>query len=435
MSRDQHPSLDIRGSTSSLLAGKRIVHCIAGSVAAIRAPEIARLLLRHGADVIPVMSGAATRIIHPDIMHWATGNRAVTELTGALEHVALAGNVAHKADLMLLAPATANTLGKIAAGIDDTPVTTVITTGLGEHIPLVVVPAMHLSMYNQPFVQENIKRLRDHGITVLLPEISEGKAKIPETAEIVDAVIGMIGSSRSLAGRKVLVTLGRTVEYLDPIRVITNNSSGKMGAAMAEAAAISGACVTIIAGKHQASLPRASRIIETGTSAQMHDAVMAELAAEKYDMVIAAAAVGDFMPVKKASGKISTKENETISVQLVPTPKIIDRIRDKAPDVFLVAFRAISGLTKEKRREDAADRMSRARADLIVVNDTSVPGAGFETDTNKVEVVCKGGELFDLPMGSKKSVAVRVMNIIAEQYMFVKEKGAAAGKAPRDLRA
>ncbi|MBN1525408.1 MAG: bifunctional phosphopantothenoylcysteine decarboxylase/phosphopantothenate--cysteine ligase CoaBC [Spirochaetales bacterium] len=415
MAENIHPSFDIQGSDSTLLAGKRIILCIAGSVAAIRSPDIARKLLRHGADVFPVMSDAATRIIHPDIMHWATGHKAVTQLTGEIEHVARAGNVRDTADLMLLAPATANTIGKIAAGIDDTPVTTFITTGLGEGIPLVIVPAMHLSMYNHPIVQENIEKLKKIGITVLMPEMSEGKAKIAPTDAIIDTITGILGGERKLSGKKVLITLGRTVEYIDPIRVITNNSTGKMGASLAAAAAYQGAEVTIIAGKHSVPLPGSARVVSVNTADEMMNAAVAECSRIAFDVVIAAAAVGDFKPKTVSAEKISTHINKSISLDLVPTPKILDIIKDHNPKTFLVAFRAVAGLSKKARTADAQERMKKARADCIVVNDTAVQGAGFETDTNEVEIITAGGEVFFLPQESKKTIAVKILDIIAAQ--------------------
>jgi len=184
-----HPSLDITGSLGTDLTGRTIVLAICGSVAAVRAPELARLLMRHGATVIPVMSREATELITAKIMHWSTGNEPVTELTGATEHVALVGNVSGRADLLLVAPATANTIGKIAAGIDDGPVTTVATTAIGEGVPVVVVPAMHEPMYRHPIVLRNLETLREIGITVVMPRVEEGKAKIATSEEVVLRVV------------------------------------------------------------------------------------------------------------------------------------------------------------------------------------------------------------------------------------------------------
>ncbi|MCF7949641.1 MAG: hypothetical protein K9M94_13720, partial [Spirochaetia bacterium] len=190
----KHPSKDILGSLSTALRGKKVALGITGSVAAVRSSEIARLLMRYGVEVFPVMSPEAARIIHPNLMEWATGNPVVTSLSGSIEHVALAGNVANRVDAVLIAPSTANTIGKIAAGIDDTPVTTLATTAIGQGIPMLIVPAMHEPMYYHPAVRRNIETLKSDGIHVLIPNVSEGKAKIPDTEEIVFHTIDLLRS-------------------------------------------------------------------------------------------------------------------------------------------------------------------------------------------------------------------------------------------------
>ncbi|MBR4158673.1 MAG: bifunctional phosphopantothenoylcysteine decarboxylase/phosphopantothenate--cysteine ligase CoaBC, partial [Spirochaetia bacterium] len=267
-----HPSFDIIGTAGSELAGKRIVLCITGSVACVRSSEVARLLMRHGAAVYPVMTESACKLIGPDLIEWACGYKPVTTLTGAVEHVALAGNVSDKADLILVCPSTANTIGKIAGGIDDTPVTTVVTTALGERIPVMVVPAMHEPMYRHPFVLENIQKLKKAGITVMMPRVEEGKAKIPENADIYQTVCSVLADKAKLNGKKILITAGRTVEYIDPVRVITNNSSGKMGFALAQAASDMGAEVTVVYGKGTVEPDSRFNVIRVNTADDMKEA-------------------------------------------------------------------------------------------------------------------------------------------------------------------
>ncbi len=412
---DKHPSLDIKGSISSSLKGRKIILCISGSVAAVRSSDIARLLMRHGADVYPVMSRAACGIIHPDLMHWATGHRVVTEITGDIEHVALAGNVEGKADLLLVAPATANTIGKIAGGIDDTPVTTFVTTALGEGIPLAIVPAMHEPMYRHPFVTENIRKLENNGIKVLMPLIEEGKAKIPDNSFIVDTVISMLTPERKpLSGKKVLVTAGRTVEYIDPVRVITNNSSGKMGVALADAAVKAGAEVTLVAGKITVQPGKGVRVVAGETAGKMYEAVHRELSQYKYDIFASAAAVGDWEACEVNSEKISTHGRKTLTVNLKPTIKIIDSIKGQYPDIFLLAFRALHDMPEKELLEDAEWRMNKASADMIAVNDVSMKGAGFETDTNEMIVLSKNGDNIKIPMAKKTVVAEKIINIVSK---------------------
>ncbi|MBN1699552.1 MAG: bifunctional phosphopantothenoylcysteine decarboxylase/phosphopantothenate--cysteine ligase CoaBC [Spirochaetales bacterium] len=407
-----HPSKDITGSIEESGKGKKIVLCITGSVAAVRSPDIARGLMRRGYEVYPVMTAAGCRIIHPDLMHWATGNPAVTELTGALEHVRLAGNVAGKADLILIAPSTANTIGKISSGIDDTPVTTVATTAIGEGIPLVIVPAMHESMYNHPILRENILRLRQMGIDVLDPLVEEGKAKIPDTDAIIQHVITRFSSAGRLESLRVLITAGATIEYIDPVRIITNRSSGKMGMALAAASHLAGADVTVVYGRGTAPLPYGVRVVRVETAAQMQEEVSRRLESKGVDIVIAAAAVGDWTVKKSSDTKIATSGRKTLSLDLVPTPKIIDGIRKKSPEVFLVCFRAVTGLEDEQIIADAFVRLQKADADLIVANDVARKGSGFEGDTNEVFIVDHKRNVLHVGPSSKTEVAVKIIEAI-----------------------
>ena len=232
----EHTSKEIIGTRGSELNGRKIVLCMTGSVAAIKSPEIARELMRHGAEVYTVMSEMAQKIVHPYMMEWSTGNPVVTKLTGETEHVTLGGEHPDRADLILVAPSTANTIGKAAAAIDDTPVTTLLTTAIGAGIPIIIAPAMHASMYRHPIVMENVEKLRSIGVEVLMPRFEEEKAKIPNTVEIVEAVISKLTKSKDYKGLRVLVTAGPTREYLDGFRFITNPSSGKMGGAVAREA-------------------------------------------------------------------------------------------------------------------------------------------------------------------------------------------------------
>jgi len=196
---EKHPSKDIMETRGTILRGKTISLCLTGSVAVISAPIIARELMRLGAEVIAVMTKAATELVNPALMHWATGNPVITHLSGAVEHIYLAGErprAVGRADLIMVCPATANTISKIANGIDDTPVTTVVTTAFGTSIPIVIVPAMHASMYKHPILNENIKKLKKYGVDIIDPRLSEGKAKIAKIDDIIDRVIDLVISKR-----------------------------------------------------------------------------------------------------------------------------------------------------------------------------------------------------------------------------------------------
>lgn len=241
----KHPSLDIVGTYGTELAGKRIVLCVAGSVAVYKAIELARLLMRHGADVVCVTSEAATKLVKPDYFKWATGNDVITKLTGNLEHIDVADY--GRSDMIIVYPGTANTLGKLANGIDDTPVSTVLTVGFGSGIPIVMALAMHESMYYNKAVKKNIDFLKDK-VDFVSPVMIEGKAKAAEPEDVLEFVLKKFGFSSKLHGKKILMTAGPTVEYIDPVRVISNLSSGKTGVLLASELVSAGAKVTLVYG-------------------------------------------------------------------------------------------------------------------------------------------------------------------------------------------
>ncbi len=369
----------IHATKSGKLLGKKIVLAIPGSIAAVECVKLARELIRHGAEVYAVMSESAQKIIHPYAMEFATGNPVVTEITGFIEHVELAGEHENKADLILVCPATANTISKIACGIDDTPVTTVVTTAFA-HTPIMIAPAMHSSMYKHPIVKENMEKLRKLGVEFIGPKFEEGKAKVAGIDEIVYHVIKKL-HKKDLKDKRVLVTAGATREYIDPIRFITNRSSGKMGVALAEEAEFRGAEVTLVRTK--GSVPSfVENQIEVETVEEMLHAIENELMNRRYDVVILAAAVSDFKPKEKADRKI--KSTQTLTLELVPTPKIIQRIKEIRPDIFLVGFKAEYGVDEEELIARARKQIEKAGSDIVIANKGEV---AFGSEENEVYLV------------------------------------------------
>ena len=407
-----HPSKRIVGTEGIKLKGKRIVLCVTGSVAAVQSPEIARALMRHGADVFAVMSPMSGKIIHPYLMEWATGNEVVTELTGKIEHVSLVGDHSLRADLVLVAPATANTISKIACGIDDTTVTSVVSTAFGSNCPIIIVPAMHESMYNHPIVTKNIKELKALGVEFVGPRIEEGKAKIAESKEILDAVIRKLATRQDFSRLRVLITTGATLEYIDPVRVITNRSSGKMGVAMAEEALSRGAEVTLVYGSGTEAPPSRARLLTVETTEQMRDAVVSELKSKDYDVVVAVAAAADWTPEKPFSHKVSSHDLHSLDLKLKPTTKIIDSVKKVSPRTFLVAFRAEYKLPDKALIESAYKRLLKAKADLIVVNDVGRKGSGFGTDTNEVFIIDEKKKTVHVQLAKKREVAGKILDVI-----------------------
>jgi phosphopantothenoylcysteine decarboxylase/phosphopantothenate--cysteine ligase len=411
---DTHPSNDIKGTFSNELKDKKIVLCITGSVGAIRCPEIARQLMRNGAELFTVMSQMSQKILHPYLMEWATGNPVITELTGKIEHIVLAGQHMNKVDLVLIAPSTANTISKIICGIDDTPVTSVVSTAFGSEIPIMVVPAMHESMYNHPILTENINKLKDLGVEFVGPRIDEDKAKIANTEEIVETVIRKL-ATKDMAGIRVLVTAGPTLEYIDPVRVITNKSSGKMGAAITVEALRRGAEVTLVYGPGNANLPREANVIQVETTKEMHDAVISELKQKRIDILIATAAVADWALKKQYKHKVSTRITPELVVKLKPTPKIIDDVKKISPKTFLVAFRAEYKLSDEDLIQSAYERLKTTKADLIAANDVGREGVGFRVDTNELFIIDGNKKVIHVPLTTKQKAAKKVLDVITEK--------------------
>ena len=378
----KHPSFDIVSSDGTELAGKKIVLCISGSVAAYKAIELARLFMRHGSNVICVASKAATDLIKPSYFKWATGNEVITKLTGDLEHIKVADY--KQSDLIVVYPCTANTLGKLANGIDDTPISTVLSVGLGSKIPIVIVLAMHEAMYENPAVTKNIEFLKKK-VDFIAPSFVEGKAKAAEPEEILDFVRKKFGSSPILRGKKVLITAGPTIEYIDPVRVITNQSTGKTGVLLASELVSAGAKVTFIYGPGTEAPPKGAKIIKVETSKEMLDAVRKEMK-QKFDIVILAAAVSDYTLEKPSKTKIKSDLDKTV-LKLRRVPKIINEIRKIQKDVFLVGFKAETNLSKEKLISVARRKLKESNADFIVANDIGLKKYRENPDYNNIIIV------------------------------------------------
>ena len=362
--KKDHPSLDIVSSHGVELTGKRIVLCVAGSVAAYKAIELARLLMRHGADVKCVTSNAVTKLIRPEYFKWATGNDVISKLTGELEHIRLADY--NQSDLIVVYPATANTLGKLANGIDDTPVSTVLTVGFGSKIPILMCLAMHVSMYENSAVKKNIKFLKNK-IQFLVPKMIEGKAKSPEPEDVLENILKKFGSSSLLKNKKILMTAGPTIEQIDPIRAITNQSSGKTGVSLALELISAGAKVTFVYGPGREKPPKGAKIINVLSSKEMHATVKSELK-KKFDIVIMAAAIADYVPTVQSKKKIKSSKS-IMSIRLKKAPKIIDEIKKYQKNVFLVGFKAETNLTKSQLIKSAEKKLRDSSADMIIAND------------------------------------------------------------------
>ena len=424
---------DIYCALSTDLLGKKIVLCITGSVAAYRAIDLTRLLIRHGAEVFPVMSESSAisnRLITKDIMQWASGNNVVTKLTANLEHIFLADY--NMSDLVLVYPCTANTIGKIANGIDDTPVTSVLAVALGSKTPIMIAPAMHKSMYFNTFINANIQSLKKNGVQIIDPLISENKAKLAEPEEVFRAILERFNKNggsapdvvyiednkdESLSGRNILVTAGSTVEFIDPIRVISNLSSGKMGNAIAQEAHRKGANVTLVYGHgsfEPRELPRMN-IIKVSTNEEMYSAIMSELGTKTYDAAFMSAAIADFKPTTSLPKKMNTRKTDPLTLRLSPTRKIVNEVKNasKNPRIFLVAFKADYNRTNKEMARYALKKMSECSCDLVVANDVGRKGCEPGSETNEVIVVDKEKNIMNFPLQKKKFIARKLLDIMA----------------------
>ena len=378
----KHPSLDIVSSDGTELAGKKIVLCISGSVAAYKSIELARLFMRHGADVICVASNAATSLIKPSYFKWATGNEVITKITGDLEHIKVADY--NQSDLIVVYPCTANTLGKLANGIDDTPISTVLSVGFGSKTPIVIALAMHEAMYENASVRKNMEFLEGK-VEFIGPNMVENKAKASEPEEVLDHVLKKFGSSSKLRGKKVLITAGPTIEYIDPVRVITNQSTGKTGVLLASELVSAGAKVTLIYGYGKESPPKGVNLVRVETSKEMFDVVKKEMK-QKFDIVILAAAVSDYTLETSSKTKIKSVHDKIV-IRLKRVPKIIDEIKKIQKDAFLVGFKAETNLTRKELVGIARKKLRESCADLIIANDIGSKKYKKNTDYNNVIII------------------------------------------------
>jgi len=397
-----HPAEEIRGVKSAFLKDKRIVLAVTGSIAAVETIRLARELIRHGASVIPVMTPAATRIIHPDALWFGTGKQPIVELTGETEHVSFCGRVKDPVDLLLIAPSTANTISKIALGIDDTSVTTFATTAIGSKRPIIIVPAMHLSMYDHDIVQENVRRLKKQGIEFIDPFFKDNKAKLASNEEIVARVIKRIGPNQ-LHDKKVLIIGGSTEEAIDDVRCLTNKSSGKTAVSLAKHAFFNGATVSFWYGQSNTIVPN---FIQTTRFTNVSDVkrLVRETSLDSFDYIMVCAALSDYIPEKK-QGKIDSTTKE-ISIHTHAAEKILPLIRKHAPSSKIIGFKLAE--TKKEAITKAQQLLSEIPLNAVVANTITSIGSTEHT----VWIIDRSDKTIDFT-GSKEEVTKNIISFVA----------------------
>ena len=396
-----HPADEIRGSKSKILHKKRIVLAVTGSIAAVETVKLSRELIRHGAEVYPIMTPSATKIIHPDSLWFATGNRPIIELSGETEHVSFCGQVKNPVDVLLISPCTANTISKIAHGIDDTAVTTFATTAIGANIPIIIVPAMHISMYKHKIIQNNIKKLKEIDIKFVDPIIDKRKAKMPDVNVIVANVICESGKKK-LQNKKILIIGGSSAESIDDIRIISNRSSGKTAIKLSINAFYQGADVELWYGASKEKPPEYIKTIYFESVTDLTKLLKTNNL-KKFDAIIICAALSDYIP-KKQKGKIpSGKDN--LLIKMTPAPKIIESLRTRAPKSKIIGFKVEENTKKLK--EKALKLLRKNSLDFVIANTIS----GFNKDENEIWIIDKKGKPLH-KKGSKEILADLILETV-----------------------
>ncbi len=392
-----------------MLNGKTVVLAVTGSIAAYKIANLARMLKKLHADVQVLMTQNATNFINPITFESLTGQKCLIDTFDrnfefSVEHVALA----KRADVVLIAPASANVIGKIAYGIADDMLT---TTVMACPCKKIVSPAMNHNMFHNPIVQDNIEKLKKYGYEIIEPDHGmlangdTGDGRMPDEGELLEYILKEIAFEKDLAGKKILVTAGATRESIDPVRFITNHSSGKMGIALAKAAALRGADVTLVAAHTDVALPMFVNCVRVQSAEDMFNAVTENM--HEYDCIIKAAAVADYTPVTVADGKIKKTDGD-MSIELKRTKDILAYLgENKKAGQFICGF----SMETDNVLENSRKKLAKKNCDMICANSLRTQGAGFGTDTNIITLITKNGET-ELPMLSKSEVAHRILTEI-----------------------
>jgi phosphopantothenoylcysteine decarboxylase/phosphopantothenate--cysteine ligase len=387
------------------VAGKKIVLGITGSIAAYKATELVRHLKKAGAAVHVAMTANATWFVTPLTFETLSGNRVIKDMFSqdgtSIDHVSLG----QESDVIVIAPATANFLAKIAHGLGDDFLSTLI---LATTVKTLLCPAMDKEMFSNSIVQANILRLKERDFIVMEPEEGMlatgaiGLGRFPDPSSIMEEIRRIL-SDHDLEGLKALITAGPTIEWIDPVRIVTNRSTGKMGYALARAAWRRGAEVTLVTGPTHLDPPKGIEVITVNTAEEMREAVLNNY--REKDMVIKAAAVSDYKPLRKTQEK-EKKKGIPITVEMIPTPDILAELGKDKGDITLVGFAAET----TDHIANAIDKIKKKNLDLIVVNDVSREDRGFAADSNEVRMIDREGNEEAVPLMSKEDVADRILD-------------------------
>jgi phosphopantothenoylcysteine decarboxylase/phosphopantothenate--cysteine ligase len=397
-----HPSESIYCTKSEKLKGKRIAVAVTGSIAAIETVKLVRELIRHGAEVHPIMSPESQKIIHSTSLEFASGKEPILEIGGDVAYIGLMEGE-KRANLLLIAPCTSNTLSKIACGMSDTIVTLFATQAMGLNIPMIIVPSMHLPMYKNPIIANHMKDLKKLGVEFVEPKVEESAAKLPEIDDVVARVFKKIGKDAgTLKKNKVIVIGGATREPIDDVRFVTAHSTGATAVELAISAYERGADVELWMGGCETSIPNYIAARRFGTTNELASLVKDM----KCDYCFVPAAISDFTPQKK-KGKIPSTKKE-MDVTFKATPKVIDSIR-KNSDCFLVGFKAEHGISRDELVTRALKRLKSTKLDMIVANDLTDVGK----DESEIVIIDKKGKCTEA-RGSRKDIAESIWKAVVD---------------------
>ncbi|MGN0469456.1 MAG: bifunctional phosphopantothenoylcysteine decarboxylase/phosphopantothenate--cysteine ligase CoaBC [Acutalibacteraceae bacterium] len=400
-----------------MLKGKTIVVGVTGSIAAYKAAQLVSDLVKEGADVHVVMTKNALNFINPVTFETLTGNKCLTDTFDRnfqfnVTHVSLS----QKADVFIIAPASADVIGKMANGIADDMLTTMV---LAAGCKVIVAPAMNTNMYNNRIVSENIAKLKNYNFEIIEPAVgrlacnSVGAGKLPDESVLMAYIKREIESEKDLSGLNIMITAGPTSEPIDPVRYITNHSSGKMGYALAEAAVNRGANVTLVSGQVNIKPPIFANLCSVKTAEEMYNAVAENF--DMYDVLIMSAAVADYTPEHTDSHKVK-KSDGNMQLALKRTKDILAYAgKNKRPDQFICGF----SMETENLIENSAAKLNSKNCDMIVANNLNEKGAGFGTDTNKITIISKN-DIQSLELMSKKDAAEKILDSILKIKSAVK---------------
>ena len=392
-----------------MLKGKTVILGVTGSIAAYKIANLASMLVKMHCDVHVIMTQNATNFIHPITFETLTNNRCLVDTFDRnfeynVEHVSLA----KKADVVLVAPATANVLAKLTYGMADDMLT---TTVLACTCKKIVAPAMNTRMYQNQIVQNNIKMLKMNDFEVITPAVGMlacrdvGEGKMPDEEVLLEHILKEIACEKDMAGLKVLVTAGPTMEAVDPVRYITNHSTGKMGYAVARVCMLRGAEVTLVTGQTTVEKPNFIKVVDITSAKEMFDEVTSRY--KEQDIIVKAAAVADYRPHTVSSEKVK-KSNESMVLELEKTDDILQFLGEhKGPGQFLCGF----SMETQNMLENARAKLKKKKLDMIVANNIKVEGAGFGTDTNVITMITENGEI-SLDIMSKEEAAGKIMDMI-----------------------